>query len=54
MRTNCVLTIVFFAAAAIITPAIASQDTISSNGINSASVLGLDGMPLTGAGIAIG
>lgn len=32
----------------------ASIDTIGPNGINSAGLLGLNGMPLTGVGIGIG
>jgi subtilisin family serine protease len=36
------------------TSANASQVTIGNDGINSAGLLGLNGMPLTGAGIAIG
>ncbi len=35
-------------------PVQASLDTIGPNGINSAGLMGLGGMPLTGAGIGIG
>ncbi len=38
----------------VVTFANASQVTISNDGINSAGLLGLNGMPLTGAGIGIG
>jgi Subtilase family len=35
-------------------PAVASQDSVGPNGINSASLSGADGQPLTGAGVGIG
>lgn len=34
--------------------AVASQDSIGPNGINSAGLLGVDGQPLTGEGVGIG
>jgi len=53
MRAYIVFAVAFFAAA-VVSCANASQVTISNNGINSAGLLGLNGMPLTGAGIGIG
>lgn len=48
MRVFLVLAVAFFATA-IVTPTSASQVTISKDGINSAGLLGLNGMPLTGS-----
>ena len=53
MRASLILAVALFIAAVVIS-ANASQVTIGQNGINSVGVLGVNGLPLTGAGIGIG